>query len=87
MSRPGQFLPPSFATAMEELASTPEAKAQPLWVLLIDGMAAAINGKRRVRGISVTGRQLGRPPSRLWAIALNRLRDRLAERVPQRRGW
>jgi hypothetical protein len=27
MSASGQFLPPSLATAMEELASTPDAKA------------------------------------------------------------
>jgi hypothetical protein len=27
MSESGQFLPPSLATAMEELASTPDAKA------------------------------------------------------------
>jgi hypothetical protein len=27
MSELGQFLPPSLATAMEELASTPDAKA------------------------------------------------------------
>jgi hypothetical protein len=28
MSEMGQFLPPTFATAMEELASTPDAKAR-----------------------------------------------------------
>jgi hypothetical protein len=28
MSQLGQFLPPSFATGMEELASTPDAKAR-----------------------------------------------------------
>jgi hypothetical protein len=37
MSASGQFLPPSLATAMEELASTPDAKGtQPPCRFLID---------------------------------------------------
>jgi hypothetical protein len=65
----GQFLPPSLATAMEELASTSDAKAQPLCVLLIDGMSVAIKGKHHARSTSVTGRHGRRPASLLWATS------------------
>jgi hypothetical protein len=52
MSESGQFLPPSLATAMEELASTPDAKAHNRY---------ATEGKRRARSTAVTGRHGRRP--------------------------
>jgi hypothetical protein len=63
----GQLLPPNLTTAMEELASTPDAEAQqPVCILLIDLMTVAIKGTRRARSTSVTGRHGRRPWHLQW---------------------
>ena len=66
------ILPPSLATAMEELASTPDAKAR---------NRDATEGKRHARSTSVTGRHGRRPWHLQRAKALNRVRDRLVAEV------
>jgi hypothetical protein len=60
MSHMGQFLPPSFVAAMEELASTPDAKAHNGHASF-DAMTVAIECKRLDRRTPITGRHGRRP--------------------------
>jgi hypothetical protein len=59
MAGQGQFLPTSLPTALEELASTPDAKAHNRYTLLIDAMSIAINSKRCARSTPISGRHGG----------------------------
>jgi hypothetical protein len=71
----GQFLPPTFATAMENLLED-RTPAHPIAAPPCDDeIAASINGRRFARSTSITGRQLGRPPSRLWAKSRHSFRE------------
>ena len=72
----GQFLPPSFVAAMEELASTPDAKArQSLCAFRLMKMTASIIGKHGARSTPESGRHDRRPWIPRWAKGLNRYRD------------
>jgi hypothetical protein len=53
-------------TAPSSATRTGRQGTQPLCILLIDGMAVAIKGKRRARSTSVTGRHGRRPASQVW---------------------
>jgi zinc-finger binding domain of transposase IS66 len=64
---PSHKQPPSSPTAMEELASTPDARHATAVPSLIDEMTVSIIGKHGARSTPETGRHGRRPPSRQWA--------------------
>jgi hypothetical protein len=62
MAATGQFPPPSFVAGGDGTCfNTGRQGAQPLCILLIDGVTVAIKGKRDARSTSITGRHGRRP--------------------------